>query len=175
MRVNASINSRIALTTIRLRALQVARASMAGICCRASLAVALSGMLALLPALAADPTGIWLNPKGSMRVRIAPCGAALCGVIVWMKEPNDPATGEVKTDKNNPDPGHRSRPLVGIDMLLGMKPSGTPGQWAGQVYLPGSGKTHDANLSLEGSDTLKIEGCAVGRLFCQSQNWTRAS
>jgi uncharacterized protein (DUF2147 family) len=136
-------------------------------------AIAVLAIFAAVPTFAADPTGIWLNPKGNLRVRVAPCGAPMCGTIVWMKEPNDPTTGEAKTDRNNPDPAKRTRPLVGVDMLLGMKPSETPGHWAGQVYAPGSGKTYDANMSLESVNVLKIEGCMVGGLFCRAQTLTR--
>jgi uncharacterized protein (DUF2147 family) len=140
----------------------------------ATVAFTVLGVLPVTPTWAADPGGIWLNPKGNLRVRIAPCGVAMCGTIVWLKEPNNRATGEAKTDKNNPNPANRTRPLVGVDMLLGLKPGETPGQWAGQVYLPGSGQTYDARIALEGADALKIEGCMIGGLLCRAERWTRA-
>ena len=59
-------------------------------------------------------------------MRITNCGGALCGALVWLKEPNDPATGQPKTDKNNADASKQSRPLLGVQIVLGMKPSGTP-------------------------------------------------
>ena len=70
-------------------------------------AVALAGLAG--PALAADPAGMWLTQGGNSRIRLADCGGALCGTIVWLKEPNDPDTGKPKTDKNNVDAAHRSR------------------------------------------------------------------
>ena len=42
-------------------------------------------------ALAADPSGTWLTQGGNSRVRIADCGGALCGTIVWLNiYPLDP-------------------------------------------------------------------------------------
>jgi uncharacterized protein (DUF2147 family) len=106
-------------------------------------------------------------------VHIGQCGAALCGKIAWLQHPNDQETGELKKDRNNPDPEKRSRPLVGVEMLIGMKPSHSSDQWLGQIYLPGSGKTYDASFTLDGADGLKIEGCALGGILCHTERWTR--
>src|SRR5262245_35376285 len=89
----------------------------------AALATILAGASAL-PSLAADPLGNWLTEKSEATIRIVNCGAELCGTIVALKEPNDPATGRPKTDKNNPDASKRNRPVVGITMVFGMKPNG---------------------------------------------------
>src|SRR5205807_10118996 len=47
--------------------------------------------------------------------------------------PNDLATGQPWTDKKNPDPSKRSRPLIGVMVFISMKPSG-PGKWSGTLY-----------------------------------------
>ena len=49
---------------------------------------ALAGVLALSDVALADPSGTWLTENGRSRIRIADCGGALCGTIVWLKEPN---------------------------------------------------------------------------------------
>ena len=121
----------------------------------------------------ADPLGTWVTESGSATVRIANCGPELCGTIVALKEPNDPATGRPKTDKNNPDSGKRSRPLLGVQIVFGMKPSGTASKWSGQVYNAEDGKTYSGNITLQNSGTLKLEGCVLGGLFCKTQTWTR--
>jgi uncharacterized protein (DUF2147 family) len=140
----------------------------------ASLAIMLLGAFDANAAPPADIAGVWLNPKANTRVRIGPCGAALCGNIVWLKQPNNPQTGEPLTDRNNPDPGNRNRPLVGVQMIIGLKPA-RPGEWTGQVYLFNSGKTYDASFSMDGPNGLKIEGCKLARLLCSSQIWTRVN
>jgi uncharacterized protein (DUF2147 family) len=124
-------------------------------------------------ALAADATGNWLTEGGKSRVKIADCGGALCGSIVWLKEPNDEG-GKPKTDKNNPDAGKKTKPLIGVQIVLGMKPNGA-NKWAGQVYNAEDGKTYSGNITLTGDNALQLQGCALGGLLCKSQNWTRAN
>ena len=128
----------------------------------------------LMPAFAADPTGTWLTEEGKAVIRVADCGGALCGTIVGLQEPNDPATGKPKVDKNNSDQGKRARPLIGVQIVLGMKPSGE-GKWAGQVYNAEDGKTYSGNLTFTGGTSLKLEGCALGGLVCKGQTWTKAN
>jgi uncharacterized protein (DUF2147 family) len=127
----------------------------------------------LTPAAAAELKGTWLTEQGKATVRIADCSGALCGTIVALKEPNDPATGTPKTDKNNADPGQRSRPMIGVPVVLGMKPAGTD-QWKGQVYSLEDGKTYTGSLTLQNANTLKLQGCVLGGLICKSSTWTRA-
>ena len=133
-----------------------------------------AGLLATSPALAADPTGTWQTDGGKATVRIANCGGALCGTIVSLREPNDPQTGRPKTDKNNADAAKRNRPMVGVPIVLGMKPSGAD-KWSGQVYNAEDGKTYSGHLTFAGGGSLKLEGCALGGLVCRSQTWTKAN
>lgn len=126
-------------------------------------------------AAAADATGLWLTEGGKARVRIAKCGGdALCGTIVSLKEPNDAETGKPKWDRNNSDPAKRSRLIVGVQVILGMKSSG-PDKWKGEVYNAEDGKTYSGYLTLTGANSLKLEGCALGGLICRAQNWTRTN
>lgn len=122
---------------------------------------------------AAEPTGTWSTEEGRSRVRISPCGSALCGTIVSLKEPNDPETGKPKLDKNNADAGKRSRPLIGVPIVLGMKKSGD--KWQGQVYNATDGKTYSGGLTMNGDNSLKLEGCVLGGMICKAQTWTRAN
>src|SRR5215831_12718235 len=90
--------------------------------------------------------GRCVSCRGSFRWH---CGRALCGNLVWLKEPNDPATGRPKTDKNNADASKQRRPLLGIPIVLGMKPNG-PNQWSGEVYNASDGKTYSGSFTLTG-------------------------
>jgi uncharacterized protein (DUF2147 family) len=139
----------------------------------ATIAAALIGV-SLGASYAADPLGTWHTEEGKATVRVAACGPALCGTIIALKEPND-ATGKPKTDQNNVDAGLRSRPIIGVLIVLGMKPSGTANKWSGQVYNAEDGKTYTGNLTLQDANTIKLEGCILGGLVCKAQTWTRAS
>jgi len=131
-------------------------------------------VLGLTGIASADPIGTWLTEGGKSRIRIADCGGALCGTIVWLREPNDPETGKPKTDKNNADAGKRSRPLIGVPIVLSMKPNG-PSKWSGQVYNAEDGKTYGGNLTEQGPNSVRLEGCALGGLVCKGQTWTKVN
>ncbi len=130
-----------------------------------AIAVAL-GLLVPIAARAAEATGEWLIEDGDARVRIAPCGADLCGHVAWIKE------GSPTLDVNNPDPAKRSRPLLGSAVLLGLKPSGA-GQWTGSLYDAEDGRTYTGKLTIIDERHIKVAGCVLGGLICQSQTWTR--
>ena len=129
-------------------------------------------LCAIAPAAAGDPGGKWLTQDGKAVVNIARCGAAVCGTIVSLKEPNDPQTGKPKTDGHNQDAAKRSRPIIGLQMF-DMKPSGTADRWDGQVYNAEDGKTYTGSLTLTGATTLDLQGCALAGLICKTQSWTR--
>jgi uncharacterized protein (DUF2147 family) len=124
-------------------------------------------------ASAADAIGTWYTGDKEGQVRIVNCGGALCGTLIWLKEPNDPATGRPKTDKNNADANKQSRPLLGVPIVLGMKPSG-PGQWTGDVYNASDGKTYSGSFTLTGPNSADLKGCVLS-VFCKSQTWTRVN
>lgn len=107
------------------------------------------------PVLAQDLAGTtWLRETGASRVKFAPCGEALCGSIVWLKDPNGPAK-------------------LGQQVFFDMKPDGA-GQWAGQAFNPEDGKTYSGKMTLSGA-TLTTAGCVFGGLICKSTNWSKAN
>jgi uncharacterized protein (DUF2147 family) len=119
---------------------------------------------------AGDPTGFWLTDDGKAKIRIAKCGANVCGNISWLQEPND-KNGKPKTDINNSEIGKRTRPIVGVPIVLAMKPDGDD-KWSGKVYNAEDGKTYDGSLTLSDANTMKLQGC-VAAILCKTRSWTR--
>lgn len=124
---------------------------MKNVAIRAAVALALAG-LATGATAAGDPTGTWLRDNGRAQVRIAPCGAALCGVIAWLKDPSSPGK-------------------VGQRVFYGMVPDGNGG-WAGHAFNPEDGKTYSGTMTLSGNH-LTTAGCVLGGLICKSVSWSR--
>lgn len=122
-------------------------------------------------AFAADPLGTWYTEDHDSQVRISKCGSGVCGALVWLKTPND-ANGRPRTDHENADASKRNRPLLGVEIVLGMKPSGTADEWDGKVYNAKDGKTYTGSFILTGPNTAQLKGCVM--VFCKSQTWTRA-
>lgn len=116
--------------------------------------LALVALLALAPTLARadDPTGTWLRDTGASRVKLAKCGDALCGTIVWLKDTNGPAK-------------------LGQRVFYDMKADGE-NKWIGKAFNPEDGKTYTGKMSLAGK-TLTTAGCALAGLVCKSVTWSR--
>jgi uncharacterized protein (DUF2147 family) len=138
------------------------------------LSLAILCLAAATPASAGDVRGNWMTEQGKAKISIASCGAAICGNIVAMAEPNDPATGKPKTDSNNPDAAKRTRPMIGVQIVVDMKPD-TADKWSGQVYNAEDGKTYSGSITLVDAKTLTLKGCALGGLICKNQTWTRSN
>ena len=118
-----------------------------------------------------DPSGVWLDEDGQARIRVEHCerpADRICGYLVWSK---DPAGATAKDDKN-PDDSKKSRPILGVQLILGL--AAEDEVFAGQIYNADNGKTYDVKLQREDDDHLKVKGCVL-KFLCGSQTWTRVS
>jgi uncharacterized protein (DUF2147 family) len=148
-----------------------------------ALAVALLGFATSF-AQAADPNGTWLVAGQDAIVRIADCATLharagqsaapsgmLCGTVVWLKEPIDPATGKPPVDSTNVDPAKKGQPIMGMQGIFDMRPASEPEQWDGRVYSIDDGKIYDGNIIMRGDNELYIQGCFM--LLCRGEKWVR--
>jgi uncharacterized protein (DUF2147 family) len=119
------------------------------------------------PALAADPTGDWKVADGVAHIRVAECSGNMWGVVAWEQE----AGG---FDEHNPDVSKRTRPTLGMPILINMKKKASADQWEGEVYNAKDGKTYSSTIKPIGSDKLEIQGCVLGFL-CGGETWTRVA
>lgn len=125
-------------------------------------------MIAAPPVTAASPvTGKWVTAGKDSVVEIAPCGQKLCGKVAKLLRP---AEGGPPTDRNNPNPVLKSRPLIGLPILSDFVEAGA--QWSGTIYDPRNGKSYRSNVARNPDGTLKVQGCIA--FFCQTQIWTKA-
>jgi uncharacterized protein (DUF2147 family) len=124
---------------------------------------------------ASDVIGIWLNADGDAHIQVYQEGNKYFGKIVWMLTPNDPETGQPKTDNLNPDPALQSRPRMGLLLLKDFVFDDD--EWNdGTVYDPKSGKTYSCYMEFEDEDnlnTLKIRGYIGVSLLGKTTYWTR--
>ena len=97
-----------------------------------------------------SPLGVWLTEEKEGKVRIEQCGPNLCGYSV-----------DKKSNQN------------GEQVLIKMKPG--KDKWSGRILDPTSGSTYDSTIALKGTDSLRVQGCAFGGVFCGGQTWTRVN
>jgi uncharacterized protein (DUF2147 family) len=121
------------------------------------------------PARADTPTGTWLTQQSDARIRVSQCGKGICGTIVWLREPIDKATGKPQVDDKNPDPGKRTRRIIGL-RIFAMHPAGA-NKWTGSIYNADDGQTYGASITVPGPSKLEVQGCAGP--FCGSETWSK--
>jgi uncharacterized protein (DUF2147 family) len=98
-----------------------------------------------------SPLGVWLTEEKEGKVRIEQCGGNLCGYSV-----------DAKSNLN------------GEQVLINMKPAKDL-KWSGRILDPNTGSTYDSTIAMKGSNTLRVQGCAFGGMFCGGQTWTRVN
>ena len=115
--------------------------------------------------------GKWKLDDGTAIVEIIRNGNVYDGKIVWLEELTDKNGAPVRDDKN-PDKSLRSRELMGLKMLIGLKDLGEEyGQ--GQIYDPGNGKTYHCSMKVQG-DVLKVRGSLDKKgLLGRTMDWFR--
>ena len=109
-------------------------------------AVAPAAPVAAAPAAASNsPIGIWATEENKGNVRVEACGQNLCGFTDHTDE----------------------------KILINMRPQNS--KWVGLIHDPKSGRNYDSTIAMKGPDTLRLQGCAFGGLFCGGQIWKRVS
>ena len=103
--------------------------------------------------------GQWKNPSGTAIIALTPCGKTYCGKVVWASQrgKREAAKGASK--------------VVGTIVLTGVRR--VEDHWNGTLFIPDDDIHVSARLELEGSDRMKLTGCAILGLFCRTQIWTR--
>jgi uncharacterized protein (DUF2147 family) len=94
---------------------------------RGACAILLLMTVGALPASAAVPGGTWMFAN-RVTLQIFDCSGLLCGKIVWLLRPDDPA-GQPDIDYLNPNPALRQRHLCGLTIIWGMESNGQE-QWS---------------------------------------------
>jgi len=98
-------------------------------------------------------SGHWSRGDGAARVRISPCGSAICAVNTWIK---------------NPDGGEK----VGDRLVLNVTPK-SASVLSGTAYDPQRSLTYAIEIRV-GAKSMTTHGCVLGGLLCKAVGWSRA-
>ena len=123
-------------------------------------------LLSLASAASAVPIeGRWKNPKDSVIIDVAPCGAGTwCGKVSWAS----PKARGGRAEGRHHEPGRNAA----ADRAASPTAEGS---CKGRVYLPKRNMHANATIRTAGSDAMVVKGCAVGGMICKEQRWTRVS
>jgi uncharacterized protein (DUF2147 family) len=106
--------------------------------------------------------GVWRNPKNTVHVKLQPCGATMCGTVVWAA-PKAQAKARAAGQQ-----------LVGAQLFREFKPAG-PNQWKGRVFVPDLNRTFSGTITASGPTRVVGRGCLIGGFFCKEQTWVKIS
>ena len=112
-------------------------------------------------AAAAQPAGVWRNPKNTVHIKVQPCGGNVCGTVVWANARAKEKALKAGTPK-----------LVGKQLFQEFRATGA-GSWNGRVFVPDMGRSFSGSLKAKGPNAMVASGCLIGRFLCKSQIWTR--
>lgn len=127
-------------------------------------AALLVAVLVTPSARAESPIGRWLTQDGGGVIEILPCGKAVCGRIVGMREPLL-ADGSPRKDRNG-------RSQCGLTILHDARET-EPGVWSGRITNPEDGTDWNCQFRVDTNGTLRLRGYVVVPLLGQTQAWTR--
>lgn len=148
------------------------RRGLAAVVAAGALAASAAG-LAVAQSKAPGITGVWYDDTGKGAVELKPCGNSICGHIYWLRDPNN-KDGQPLTDGYNPEPGLRSRPICGLQVIGNLKSQGDGTFDGGWVYDPKVGKQYDVYIEPASRTSLAVTGYKGVKLLGKTFNWTRA-
>jgi uncharacterized protein (DUF2147 family) len=123
---------------------------------------------------AGDIVGIWYNEERTSKLHIYQEANKFFAKIVWLKEPNDPATGKPKTDYLNPDPKLQKTLRLGLVVLKNLIFDGEDEWKDGTIYDPNNGKTYNSHIHFGDSpNLLKLRGYIGISLLGRNTYWTK--
>ncbi|WP_019467242.1 DUF2147 domain-containing protein [Dyella japonica] len=124
--------------------------------------------------------GDWLVASRDAIIRIEAQGDTFIGTIVWQlhdtygPEDGPELNGKIVTDRHNPDPALRSRPLTGLRLLWGLHYDADAQAWVdGFVYNADNGKQYHCEVHVPAPDRLVLRGYIGIPLLGGSTTWTR--
>lgn len=138
-------------------------------------------LLSATTAFGAAPSevlGHWQTEGNSSEVEIYRCGDKLCGKVSWLKNPNyvnskDGPVDTPKTDRKNPDPSLRNRPIIGLQVIDGLTAAGENRWDKGVCYDPESGNTYKCKVRLASPEHLEVRGFIGFSLLGRTYTLTR--
>ncbi len=101
---------------------------------------------------AADINGQWARGDGNAKVKIAPCGPAICAVNTWIK---------VGTPKEK----------EGDTLVMSIKEDSVS-SYSGTAFDPQRDLSYKMTVTVSGNK-MTTKGCVIAGLLCKAIDWTR--
>lgn len=120
----------------------------------------------LLGAGAPPPRGVegdWRNSRNTIHLRVAPCGDTLCATVIWAS-----AVAQADAKKGS------GKDLIGSQLVTGLRQQ-RDGRWRGRAYVPDINIRGSATVTQLNPNQLRVSGCVIAGIVCQTRHWHRIS
>ena len=115
--------------------------------------------------------GTWESDQKDVKMEYFPEGDHYDARLLWGNKIVEADNVTSKKDTRNPDPGIRSRDIIGIVSLKGLRWNGKE-YTDGKIYDPPSGKTYTCKAWMEG-DKLQLRGFLGISMMGRTVSWHR--
>lgn len=104
--------------------------------------------------------GKWMSTQGNITVQIFKDHDEFKAKVVWFDDSDDRTKPmNTRTDTQNPDPGLRSRKIIGMEVLRNLKFNANTNRWEGGIiYDAKSGKEWSSSGFLTQDGMLQVKG-----------------
>jgi uncharacterized protein (DUF2147 family) len=136
---------------------------------------ALLGLASSLAFAQMSPVGLWRTIDDETKtekslVRITEAGGVMTGKVEKIA---DPAKANANCDKCTDE--RKDKPVLGMTILRGVKPSSDAGTWeGGDILDPNNGKIYKVRLKpIDGGKQMEVRGFIGVSLLGRTQTWVR--
>ena len=101
--------------------------------------------------------GFWKANEKVLTINVYKQEQSYKAKIVSFTDHHNTTPSEQRTDEKNPDAALRTRKMIGMDVLTGLRYDADAAEWTdGEIYDAGSGKTYSATLELSSDGILSV-------------------
>jgi uncharacterized protein (DUF2147 family) len=136
---------------------------------------ALLGLASSIAFAQMSPVGLWRTIDDETKtekslVRITEAGGVMTGKVEKIA---DPAKANANCDKCTDE--RKDKPVLGMTILRGVKPSSEAGTWeGGDILDPNNGKIYKVRMKpIDGGKQMEVRGFIGVALLGRTQTWVR--
>jgi len=117
--------------------------------------------------------GKWESTDKTLRIQVYMQGNEYKANIIWFSD-TEGKPMDYWTDRNNPDPALRSRKILGISVLSGLKYDPAKNSWEeGMVYDSKHGRDWNASANIDKNGMLRVRGYWHIKFFGRTMDFVR--
>ena len=119
--------------------------------------------------------GKWMSDENNLEVEVYKEGVQFKAKVLWFDDSDDKSKPmSTRTDEKNPKAELRSRRIIGMEVLSGLKYDEDDDEWVnGTIYDSKSGKEWSSKVWINKNNLLKVRGYWLVSLFGETMTFKK--